>query len=149
MKPITWAGVAVATLSASACGGSDNADINTAPTFVRGAIASAYYDGNSDDLLTAGLGLTGLKAAVAPAYANAAAPTVAELRRNAIYTNYRAVVDYTDAGGVWPPVWPQHRQRRQPNAGRGQSGWARIHCGARRRQRPPERDADGAGAGQL
>lgn len=99
MKPITWAGVAVATLSASACGGSDNADINTAPTFVRGAIASAYYDGNSDDLLTAGLGLTGLKAAVAPAYANAAAPTVAELRRNAIYTNYRAVVDYTDAGG--------------------------------------------------
>ncbi len=99
MKPITWAGVAVATLSASACGGSDNADINTAPTFVRGAIASAYYDGNSDDLLSAGLGLTGLKAAVAPAYANAAAPTVAELRRNAIYTNYRAVVDYTDAGG--------------------------------------------------
>lgn len=119
MKPITWAGVAVATLSASACGGSDNADINTAPTFVRGAIASAYYDGNSDDLLTAGLGLTGLKAAVAPAYANAAAPTVAELRRNAIYTNYRAVVDYTDAGGLAACLAPTSTTRATPH-------WARA-----------------------
>ncbi len=51
------------------------------------------YDGNSDDLLTAGLGKTGLGSAVAPAYANAAAPTAAELRRNAIYNNYRALVD--------------------------------------------------------
>jgi hydroxybutyrate-dimer hydrolase len=98
MKNIAWAGVALGTLAVSACGGSDTADINTTPAFVRGAIASAYYDGTSDDLLTAGLGLSGLKAA-APAFANAAAPTVPELRRNAIYTNYRAVVDATDAGG--------------------------------------------------
>ena len=98
MKNIAWAGVALGTLAVSACGGSDTADINTTPAFVRGAIASAYYDGSSDDLLTAGLGLSGLKAA-APAFANAAAPTVAELRRNAIHTNYRAVVDGTDAGG--------------------------------------------------
>ena len=98
MKKIAWAGVALGTLAVSACGGSDTADINTTPAFVRGAIASAYYDGTSDDLLTAGLGLSGLKAP-APAFANAAAPTVAELRRNAIHTNYRAVVDGTDAGG--------------------------------------------------
>ena len=86
MKNIAWAGVALGTLAVSACGGSDTADINTTPAFVRGAIASAYYDGSSDDLLTAGLGLSGLKAA-APAFANAAAPTVAELRRNTIHTN--------------------------------------------------------------
>ncbi len=107
MRSTLWGGVALTTLALSACGGGDapalNADnapvLNTQPTFVRGALSNLYYDGTTDDLLTAGLGVTGLKAAAAPAYDNAAAPTAAELRRNAIYTNYRAVVDYTEAGG--------------------------------------------------
>ncbi len=73
-------------------------DVNERPTFLSGAVRSATYDGNTDDLLTGGLGKTGL-AAAAPAFANPAAPTVAELRRNAIHTNYRAVLDYTSAGG--------------------------------------------------
>jgi hydroxybutyrate-dimer hydrolase len=59
----------------------------------------ANYDGISNDLLTAGLGKTGLMGA-APAYANPLAPTAAELRRNAIYTNYRALVDITALGGM-------------------------------------------------
>jgi hydroxybutyrate-dimer hydrolase len=72
--------------------------VNTKPDFIAGDITEKAYDGNSDDLLTAGLGKAGL-AGAAPAFANPAAPTVAELRRNAIHTNYRAVLDYTAAGG--------------------------------------------------
>ena len=39
-----------------------------------------------------------LAARTAP-YADALAPTAAELRRNAIYNNYRALVDFTTSGG--------------------------------------------------
>ena len=86
--------LAVATLAA--CGGGD--DINGKPSFL-GPISEKTYDGVSDDLLTAGLGKTGLGAPVAPAYADPLKPTVAELRRNAIHTNYRAMLDMTAAGG--------------------------------------------------
>ena len=74
---------------------------NRLPERVRAdTYRSRSYDGNTDDLLTAGLGKTGLASAVAPAYANPTAPTAAELRRNAIYNNYRALVDAnTPAGG--------------------------------------------------
>jgi len=64
------------------------------------------YDGNSDDLLTAGLGKTGLASATAPAIANPAQPTAAELRRLAIWSNYRALVDMSANGGYgrfWGP----------------------------------------------
>ncbi len=54
---------------------------------------------NGDDLLTAGLGLTGLASAVPPPIADPAAPTPAELRRRAIHANYRALVDTTANGG--------------------------------------------------
>lgn len=70
---------------------------NDKPAFV-GAIKSACYDGVSNDLLTAGLGRTGL-ALAAPLFANPLAPSATELRRNAIHTNYRAVLDITTAGG--------------------------------------------------
>lgn len=73
---------------------------NRLPDFVvAGSVRSTSYDGASDDLLTAGLGRTGLASAVPPAYADALAPTAAELRRAAIYNNYRAIVDMTAAGG--------------------------------------------------
>jgi hydroxybutyrate-dimer hydrolase len=71
---------------------------NTKPTFL-GAIVQTTYDGNSDDLLTAGLGKTGLAAPLAPAYADPLRPTAAELRRSAIHANYRALLDMTAAGG--------------------------------------------------
>jgi hydroxybutyrate-dimer hydrolase len=70
---------------------------NVKPPYL-GAISATYYDGNSDDLLTAGLGKTGL-AAAAPLFIDASNPTPAELRRNAIHTNYRAVLDITANGG--------------------------------------------------
>ncbi|MFX8035978.1 3-hydroxybutyrate oligomer hydrolase family protein, partial [Acinetobacter baumannii] len=51
------------------------------------------------DLLTGGIGKTGLGLATAPAYADPANPTAAELRRNALYSNSRGILDGTTAGG--------------------------------------------------
>ncbi len=51
-----------------------------------------------DDLLTAGLGLEGLRSA-APGFADPAQPTPTELRRRAIHGNYRSLQDVSDAGG--------------------------------------------------
>jgi hydroxybutyrate-dimer hydrolase len=54
----------------------------------------------ADDLLTAGLGKSGLiSTAAAPGFADPLNPTTKELRRRAIYTNYRALVDVSAAGG--------------------------------------------------
>lgn len=53
----------------------------------------------SDDLLTAGLGLDGLRAMTPPAFADAAHPTPAELRRRAIWTNWRGIADLSPTGG--------------------------------------------------
>ena len=69
---------------------------NDKPGFVAAMTLPACYDGISNDLLTAGLGKTGLQAA-APALSSP--PTAAELRRNAIHTNYRAILDISTAGG--------------------------------------------------
>jgi hydroxybutyrate-dimer hydrolase len=51
-----------------------------------------------DDLLTAGLGLEGLRGP-APGFADALQPTPAELRRRAIHANYRSLQDVSDLGG--------------------------------------------------
>ena len=53
---------------------------NVKPSFV-GTVTVTHFDGVSDDLLTAGLGASGLASATAPTVANATAPTAAELRR--------------------------------------------------------------------
>jgi len=55
-------------------------------------------DGVTDDLLTAGLGLDGLRGAP-PGFADSRRPTVLELRRRAVYMNYRGLVDVTVDGG--------------------------------------------------
>ena len=103
-NPAAW--LLLAPVLLTACGGSDSAPepvaapvVNVLPSFVAGSVAQMSYDGATDDLLTAGLGKTGLLAAAAPAFANPVAPTAAEVRRNAIFTNYRALIDYTALGG--------------------------------------------------
>ncbi len=58
---------------------------------------SEHRDG--DDLLSAGLGLDGLRAMTPPAFANPEAPTAAELRRRALWANWRGIADLTPAGG--------------------------------------------------
>jgi len=101
------AGLVVAVAAAgtlSGCLGGDDGDgtpavvINLKPAFV-GTVNRTSYDGASDDLLSAGLGRTGLGAAAAPVLANPTAPTAAELRRNAIFGNYRAILDISPKGG--------------------------------------------------
>lgn len=69
------------------------------PPFIKGEILSTTYNGVTDDLLTGGLGRSGLQSAVPPGFADPLNPTAAELRRRAIYTNYRALVDPTAGGG--------------------------------------------------
>ncbi|KVN24494.1 D-(-)-3-hydroxybutyrate oligomer hydrolase [Burkholderia pyrrocinia] len=89
-----------------ACNGNDIGDSNRQPDFVAGSVRTTAYDGTSDDLLTAGLGKTGLASATAPGFANPSRPTAAELRRLAIWSNYRALVDMSANGGYgrfWGP----------------------------------------------
>ena len=59
--------------------------------------ATEHRDG--DDLLTAGLGLAGLRAPVPPAFADAGHPTPAELRRRALWGNWRGIADLAPGGG--------------------------------------------------
>jgi hydroxybutyrate-dimer hydrolase len=102
MSAFTRATLAAAILVAlSAChgGGGNNQEENTAPDFIKGSIVSTTYDGTSNDLLSAGLGKTGLGTGACPAPAVAASPTVAELRTLAICNNYRALVDVAANGG--------------------------------------------------
>ncbi|QHI97438.1 hydrogenase [Xylophilus rhododendri] len=100
---------ALAALLLSACGGGGHsaAAPNTIPanttqigvTVYSASARAAGTSADTQDLLTGGLGRTGLAAATPPAYASATAPTAFELRRNAIYSNYRGLVDVTAAGG--------------------------------------------------
>ncbi len=117
--------VAVMALSAgmlSACGGGSSASVavvppavppvvvppvvNVLPTGLTQLSVTVYAStvrGTGDtaatqDLFTAGLGRTGI-AGAAPAYAVPLAPTAFELRRNAIYENYRGLLDFTTNGG--------------------------------------------------
>jgi len=92
--------ISIAVLTVAACGGNDSdvvENINTKPVYL-GAVSTSSYDGVSDDLLTAGLGKTGLGGA-APAAADPLKPTAAELRKIAIFNNYRAILDISAAGG--------------------------------------------------
>lgn len=89
--------ISLAVLATTGCGGSDSPNVNIKPSFL-GTVASISYDGSSDDLLTAGLGKTGLGGA-SPVAVDPLNPTAAELRKIAIFNNYRAILDITAAGG--------------------------------------------------
>jgi hydroxybutyrate-dimer hydrolase len=110
---------------------------NAKPRFITSAISSAYYGAGDctavgtwceagNDLLTAGLGATGLLLA-APAFANPLAPTAAELRRNAIHVNYRAVLDILPAGGYGTLYGPNVSNDGVVSASQGKiAGWEHI-----------------------
>ena len=66
---------------------------------VLGTVRVTRHEGE-DDLLSAGLGLAGLRAMAPPAAANPLAPTAAELRRMAVHANWRGIADLTPGGGV-------------------------------------------------
>lgn len=54
---------------------------------------------NGDDLLTGGLGRDGLRAMLAPAFVDPEHPTPAELRRRALWSNWRGIADLAPGGG--------------------------------------------------
>lgn len=69
----------------------------SSPRAVETPEEAAYRD--KDDLLTAGLGLEGLRGAI-PAPADANAPTFSELRRRALWANWRGIADVAPGGGL-------------------------------------------------
>jgi hydroxybutyrate-dimer hydrolase len=101
LKITSMTAVAAAVLVLGGCGGGSSTSSfelkNIKPSYL-GTVVAVNYDGNSDDLLTAGLGKTGL-GGVAPAVADPLNPTAAELRKLAIFNNYRAILDISAAGG--------------------------------------------------
>src|SRR5262245_31637062 len=113
-------GVAAAAAAMAAPPGPGNpGHPNNKPAFVRGAVVCAAYDGVSDDLLTAGLGRSGIESAVPPGFVDPLNPTAAELRRRAIHTNYRALVDPTALGGFGVLYGPNIDANGNPTLGEG------------------------------
>lgn len=110
--------VVLAAAVLTACGGGDGGELNAKPGYL-GAVRQQSYDGSSDDLLTAGMGKSGLASATAPGVAIALQPTAAELRRLAIYTNYRAMLDMTAAGGYGTLYGPNVDAQGRVTAGEG------------------------------
>jgi hydroxybutyrate-dimer hydrolase len=105
--PIAAAAAAFAVALLGGCSLDEEPIVNTLPANVTAqgvAVYPATAKGSgstaaSQDLLTGGLGKSGLQLATAPTYADPANPTAPELRRNALYANYRAILDPTPGGG--------------------------------------------------
>ncbi|MEG3789170.1 3-hydroxybutyrate oligomer hydrolase family protein [Lysobacter sp. CCNWLW3] len=81
---------------AACAGGGARVAQESAPMFNAERVSEHRGD---DDLLTAGLGLAGLRALAPPAFAQPEAPSVAELRRRAIWANWRGIADLAPGGG--------------------------------------------------
>ncbi|MFL5053279.1 MAG: 3-hydroxybutyrate oligomer hydrolase family protein [Xanthobacteraceae bacterium] len=77
------------------------------------------YDGVTNDLLTAGLGKTGLGSAGPPGFVDPLHATAEELRRLAIYNNYRALIDPTPGGGYGTLYGPNITANGTVTAGEG------------------------------
>jgi hydroxybutyrate-dimer hydrolase len=126
-KQLVWAvSAALAATALSACGWRHHDDHdghhgepNEVPRYLRD-ITVATYDGVTDDLLTGGLGASGLAAAApVPGYADPLNPTAAELRRNAIYFNYRAIADVNATAGYGRLYGPNVDASGVPTTGEG------------------------------
>ncbi len=98
--------IGAVTLTVSACKDSD-LPFNQLPDFIQGEVRSSQYDGTTNDLLTGGLGASGLGSGTAPVFDDPLNPTAEELRTLAIYNNYRALVDTAPGGGYGEFFGPQ------------------------------------------
>jgi hydroxybutyrate-dimer hydrolase len=88
--------VAVAALALAACAHSPRTAKEAAPVFSQSRTTDHRGD---DDLLSGGLGLAGLRAVTPPAFADAVHPTPVELRRRALWSNWRGIADLAPGGG--------------------------------------------------
>ena len=99
-----WALTVLAGAALAACGG--GSAFNDLPRGIKEVGTTVYpattvgsgSTAATQDLLTGGLGKSGLGAAT-PAYADPLNPTAVELRRNALYSNYRGILDPSANGG--------------------------------------------------
>jgi hydroxybutyrate-dimer hydrolase len=106
LHPLTLAALGLSALALAACGSDDDTPVNTLPANVTQQSVTDYpatatgsgTTAATQDLLTGGLGKSGL-ALAAPTYVDPLNPTAAELRRNALHSNYRGLVDISAAGG--------------------------------------------------
>jgi hydroxybutyrate-dimer hydrolase len=106
MNRSTLSAIAAASLLGACGGDADHPLLNVLPDGLTTPVVTSYAatsagagaTADTQDLLTAGLGKTALQGA-APTFTDPANPTPAELRRRAIFTNYRGVLDITTAGG--------------------------------------------------
>ncbi|WP_367065757.1 3-hydroxybutyrate oligomer hydrolase family protein [Oryzisolibacter sp. LB2S] len=122
---LRWVMTAVSVAALAACGSSGPS--NDLPTGIKQISATDYpattvgtgATAATQDLLTGGVGKTGLGAAAAPAYADPANPTAAELRRNALYSNYRGILDPSAKGGYGLLYGPNVTADGQVTAGEG------------------------------
>ncbi|MES4904035.1 MULTISPECIES: 3-hydroxybutyrate oligomer hydrolase family protein [unclassified Streptomyces] len=87
----------------------------TLPPYIS-ALSSVRYDGVSDDLISAGLGFSGLRAAAPPAPADPDRPTAAELRRQAIWASAGL---YAGSGGGLGRLYGPNVDRGRPVPGDG------------------------------
>jgi len=125
--PWRWAFTALAAAALAACGSGEHEPSNDLPkgfTELGATVYPATATGTgataaTQDLLTGGLGKTGLGAAAAPLYADPANPTAAELRRNALYSNYRGILDPTAGGGYGTLYGPNITADGQVTTGEG------------------------------
>ncbi|MFT5643974.1 MAG: hydroxybutyrate-dimer hydrolase [Janthinobacterium sp.] len=122
IKTVALASVALGLVS---CGAVHQQNVNLAPDFLgvisATTISKTEYDGVQDDLLTAGLGKTGL-AGSTPAYLDPLHPSAIELRRNAIYANYRAVLDINANSGYGTLYGPNVDASGKATTGEGKVG---------------------------
>ena len=122
---LRWVMTAASVAALAACGSSGPS--NDLPTGIKQISATDYpattvgtgATAATQDLLTGGVGKTGLGAAAAPAYADPANPTAAELRRNALYSNYRGILDPSAKGGYGLLYGPNVTADGQVTAGEG------------------------------
>lgn len=96
-NPARAAGVSVLAILLAACATTGQRSERMEPAMFTSETSSVHRD--SDDLLTAGLGLDGLRNLAPPAFADPAHPTAAELRRRAIWHNWRGIADLVPGGG--------------------------------------------------
>jgi hydroxybutyrate-dimer hydrolase len=88
-------------------------------SFQTKVIFEKSYDGVKNDLLTGGLGISGLKKPTAPTYADPKFPDAAELRTAAIHANYRALTDSSPLGGFGVLYGPNIDASGKPTLGEG------------------------------
>ncbi len=134
------------------CGGGGSGaavdyDFNVRPSYLND-LRQASYDGAGNDLLTGGLGRSGLQDDSPPGYAGSQ-PTAEELRRNAIYVNYRALVDTTSEGGYGRLYGPNVDAQGRATSGEGMVAGTEAIAYSDDGSGAPQCHSDGAGAGCL